>query len=111
MQIQDFAILYGVSFAIMLIFRCVPLFALKKRNLSPVAQEALSLIPPAVFAALIANDLFTSSCANHLISGEIWDLAYPFIAVACAFFVAHMSKSMVATIVVGTAVFAVCAFV
>ena len=36
----------------------MPLLALKGRALSPRVSDALSLIPPAAFAALVANDLF-----------------------------------------------------
>lgn len=44
-------------FAAMLVFRCVPLLALKGRALSPRARQALGTIPVAAFAALVANDL------------------------------------------------------
>lgn len=55
---ESFWIFYACSLAAMLAFRCVPLFALKGRELPPRVVEALGLIPPAAFAALVANDLF-----------------------------------------------------
>lgn len=38
--------------------RVVPLFLLKGRELPPRLAQALGFIPPAAFAALVANDLF-----------------------------------------------------
>lgn len=58
MTTSDFLVFYGCVLAIILVCRCVPLFALKGRRLSARAGDALGLIPPAAFAALVANDLF-----------------------------------------------------
>lgn len=55
---SDFLIFYGCVLVVMLACRCLPLLALKGRPLSPRFTEALALIPPAAFAALVANDLF-----------------------------------------------------
>ena len=54
----DFLVFYACVLAVILACRCIPLLALKGRELSPRVSEALSLIPPAAFAALVANDLF-----------------------------------------------------
>lgn len=54
----DFLVFYVCVLAAILACRCVPLFALKGRELSPRVTDALGLIPPAAFAALVANDLF-----------------------------------------------------
>lgn len=107
MSTQDFLFIYGLSFAIMLVFRCVPLFALKQRELSPTTQDALSLIPPAIFAALIANDLFSSTFAQGLAAEEAWHALFPFVAAFLALVVAGKTKSMILCIIVGTAAFAV----
>lgn len=107
MSTQDFLFIYGLSFAIMLVFRCVPLFVLKQRELSPTTQDALSLIPPAIFASLIANDLFSSSLAQSLTAGDAWHALFPFVAAFLALIVAGKTKSMVACIIVGTAAFAI----
>jgi len=56
---SDFWILLLACSATMLACRCIPLFVLKGRKLSPAVTDALSLIPPAAFAALVSNDLFT----------------------------------------------------
>lgn len=43
--------------AAILVFRCVPMLALKGRPLSPRVSRALGCIPVAAFAALVTNDL------------------------------------------------------
>ena len=58
MSQSDFLVFYLCVLGVILACRCVPLFALKGRELSPRVSDALSLIPPAAFAALVANDLF-----------------------------------------------------
>ena len=58
MSQSDFLVFYLSVLAVILFCRCVPLFALKGRELSPRVSEALGLIPVAAFAALVANDLF-----------------------------------------------------
>lgn len=54
----EFLVFYLCVLVVILACRCVPLLALKGRALSPRVSDALSLIPPAAFAALVANDLF-----------------------------------------------------
>ena len=61
MSTSDFLVFYACVLLVMLAFRCVPLLALKGRELSPRVGEALALIPTAAFAALVANDLFDPS--------------------------------------------------
>ena len=58
MSTPEFLAFYVVVLAVMLVCRCAPLFLLKGRELPPRVSEALGLIPPAAFAALVANDLF-----------------------------------------------------
>ena len=58
MGTPDLLAFYLCVLASILVCRCAPLFALKGRELSPRVSEALGLIPPAAFAALVANDLF-----------------------------------------------------
>jgi len=108
---EEFLLIYGISFGIILLFRCVPLFVLKGRKLSQATEEALSLIPPAIFASLIANDLFSSSFIANAQAGNIWEMLFPFIAAFIALIVASKTKSMVLSIIVGTAAFALFAFI
>ena len=58
MSERDFLVFYACVLAVILACRCIPLLVLKGRVLSPRVSEALGLIPPAAFAALVANDLF-----------------------------------------------------
>jgi len=78
MSLQDFLILYASVLASMIACRCIPLFVLKGRELSPRLSQALGLIPAASFAALVANDLINPSAfvANPL------QATVPFVAAA-----------------------------
>ena len=53
----DFAIITASVAITMLACRVIPVFALKGRTLPSNAVRLLNLIPPAAFAALVANDL------------------------------------------------------
>lgn len=82
--------------------RVIPIFALKGRELPAGAVRLLNLIPPATFAALIANDLFRPD----VFSSGIWPDAIPFIAALLVFIVGYKTKSLVWCIVVGVASYA-----
>ena len=60
---SQFLILWLTSFAFILACRVLPALALRGRPLSPRATEALGYIPPAAFAALVANDLLPPPCS------------------------------------------------
>ena len=55
----DFLIVFGCCAVTMLACRVIPLFALKGRSLPEGVERALGFIPPAAFAALVANGLLT----------------------------------------------------
>ena len=57
MPVNEFLVLWLSSWAAIAFFRIAPAFALRGRTLSPRITEALGYIPPAAFAALVANDL------------------------------------------------------
>ena len=57
MPVNEFLVLWLSSWAAIAFFRIAPAFALRGRTLSPRVTEALGYIPPAAFAALVANDL------------------------------------------------------
>ncbi len=59
MSTQDFLVIWLCTFAVVLACRVVPIFALRGRSLPQGAVRALGYIPPAAFAALVANDLFS----------------------------------------------------
>jgi branched-subunit amino acid transport protein len=99
-----------VSFAIItlccaitiLACRVIPVFALKGRELPDNAVRLLNLIPPATFAALIANDLIKP---DAFVNG-IGPAAIPFIAAILVFAVGYKTKSLVWCIVVGVGSYA-----
>ena len=55
----DYFIVLGCCAITMLVCRVVPLFVLKGKELPEGVGQALGFIPPAAFAALVANDLLT----------------------------------------------------
>ena len=59
MSLESFLVIYLCCLVTMLLCRCLPLMALKGRTLPEGLVRALNLIPPAAFAALVANDLFS----------------------------------------------------
>ena len=81
----------------MLLCRCVPLLALKGRTLPDNLVRALNLIPPAAFAALVANDLFSPG----MFDAGLWQGLMPLAAAVLTMAVGYLRKSLVLCIVVG----------
>lgn len=102
MSDADFLVFYLCVLAVILACRCVPLLALKGRELSPRVSEALALIPPAAFAALVANDLFDPSV------GLSWR---PLLAAALVVVVARRTGSLIWCALVGMGAYALLALV
>lgn len=105
MSWSDFALVFACCAATILLFRVVPIFALKGRELPRGAVRALNLIPPATFAALIANDLVKPESLSLS-----WATAVPFIATALVLVVGYKTKSLVACILVGVGSYALMAW-
>lgn len=98
----DFAIII-VSLALtMVVCRVTPIFALKGRELPDNAVHLLNLIPPAAFAALVANDLIM---VESWATGP-WPALVPLISAALVFAVGYKTKSLVWCIIVGVASYA-----
>lgn len=57
MSRETFLGLWLALLVVMLTCRCLPLLLLRGRELPEHVEQALSLIPAAAFAALVANDL------------------------------------------------------
>lgn len=101
MSWADFAFI-GVACAItILLFRVVPVLGLRGRDLPGWLSQALTFIPPAAFAALIANDLVSPG----MFDAGFWPAAIPLVATAAVIVVALKTKSLVWYIVVGVGVF------
>lgn len=99
---KEFLILYGCVLLPMLACRCIPLFVLKGRELSTRVTEAISLIPPAAFAALVANDLFQPAVIrDNPVEGAI-----PFVAAIPVLVVARKTGSLIWSALVGLAAYA-----
>lgn len=97
MSMRDFLAFYAGVLATMLACRCVPLFVLKGRPLSPRVTEALGLIPPAAFAALVANDLVDPASGLDPV---------PLVAAALVVVVARRTGSLVWCALVGMGAYA-----
>ena len=106
MQTSEFLVLYACVLATMLACRCIPLFVLKGRALSPRLKEALGLIPPAAFAALVANDLFSPQA----IAGDPVRGFLPFAAAVPVVVVARKTESLIWSAMVGLAAYAALLF-
>ena len=78
MPVNEFLVLWLSSWAAIAFFRIAPAFALRGRTLSPRVTEALGYIPPAAFAALVANDLISPGAFD----AGLWQGLIPWIAAA-----------------------------
>lgn len=88
--------------ATILACRVVPAFVLRGKSLSQDAQDVLGLIPPAAFAALVANDLLKPTMFDGgIVSGLI-----PLVAAVVVAVVALKTKNLLACAVVGVAIYA-----
>ena len=90
MPVNEFLVLWLSSWAAIAFFRIAPAFALRGRTLSPRITEALGYIPPAAFAALVANDLVSPGAFD----AGLWPALVPWIAAAGVVVVAVKTKSM-----------------
>ena len=90
MSNREFLIIWAVSFAVILACRVIPNFALRGRALPQGAVDALGYIPPAAFAALVANDLLSPGT----FSAGAWSALMPMAAAAIVVAVAWKTNSM-----------------
>lgn len=102
MSWQEFWIILGCCGVTMLACRVVPLFLLKGRELPESVVRALNLIPPAAFAALVANDILNPG----MFDGGLWPAAAVFVAAACVVVVAVKTKSLLWSAVGGVVSYA-----
>lgn len=107
MNAHECAVLCLSVLATMLLCRCVPLFLLKGRELSPRAKEALNLIPPAAFAALVANDLIQPDA----FASSWWEGVLPLVAAVPVLIVAKKTGSLIWCAVVGMVCYALLLYV
>ena len=99
---MDFWIVFGVCAVTIFACRVLPLLVLKGRELPPRLSEALGFIPPAAFAALVANDLLSPG----MFAAGIWPAAAPLVAALVVVVVARLSKSLLLCAVTGVVAYA-----
>ena len=99
---QFWVVLVGCVLA-MWACRVIPLFLLKGKALPENLERALGFIPPAAFAALVANDLLNPG----MFDAGIWPAALPAVSSAL---VAAKTQSLLWTAVAGVGVYAALAF-
>lgn len=97
MSWNDFLFVGLACACTILLFRVVPIFALRGRDLPGWLSQALAFIPPAAFAALIANDLLSPT----MFSEGLWPGVLPLVAALAVIAVALKTKSLVWCIIVG----------
>lgn len=101
MSTSQFLVLWLTSFAFILACRVVPVVALRGRPLSPRVVEALGYIPPAAFAALVANDLLSPT----MFDAGAWTGLMPLVAAGVVVLVAWRTRSMLWCSVAGVAAY------
>lgn len=99
MSMNEFLLLWGAAFASIFACRTLPYLLLHGRALSPRVVDALGYIPPAAFAALVANDLFQPDAFSQ----GIWPAALPLAAAAIVALIALRTRSMLWCCVAGVA--------
>ena len=102
----EYFIVLGSCMVTMLACRCIPLLALKGRELPMSVVRALNLIPPAAFAALVANDLLSPT----MFADGMWTGLMPLIAAVLTMVAGYLRKSLVLCIVVGVGSYAAMMF-
>lgn len=102
MPTSDFVILLISVTAAMLACRVIPLFLLKGRELPENVERALGFIPPAAFAALVANDLLTPG----MFDAGVWPAAAPLVSALLVAVVAVKTKSLLWSAIVGVVAYA-----
>ena len=98
----DFWIILIACGITMLICRVAPLFLLKGRELPERVIRALNLIPPAAFAALVANDIVTPG----MFASGLWPAGAIICAAAVVVVVAVRTKSLIWCALSGVAAYA-----
>ncbi len=97
MSTQDFLVIWLCTFGVVLACRVLPIFALRGRSLPQSVVRALGYIPPAAFAALVANDLFSPTTLAQDPKTSLVAL----LAAAVTVVVARKTRSMLWCCVIG----------
>ena len=106
MSWTEFGIIFSTTLAAMVACRVLPAFVLKGKQLSAKVETCLNLIPPAAFAALVTNDLFSPG----MFDPGLWPAAIPLIASVIVLLVARQTKSIIVCCLAGIGIYAVLMF-
>ena len=106
MSWTDFFIVFICCALTILACRVIPLFLLKGKELPEHVSDALGFIPPAAFAALVANDLLFAG----MFDAGLWPALAPLIAAACVVVIAIKTKSLLCCALGGVLAYALLAF-
>lgn len=98
----DFWIIFVLCALTILACRVLPLFLLKGKELPKRVEEALGYIPPAAFAALVANDLLIPG----MFDSGLWPAGAPLVASVIVIIVARFTKSLLWSAVAGVVAYA-----
>ena len=98
----DFRVVFVCCAITMLVCRVLPLFLLKGKQLPEGVERALGFIPPAAFAALVANDLLSPG----MFDAGLWPAAAPLVAAGVVALVAWKTKSLLWSAVSGVVAYA-----
>lgn len=90
MSWTEYLVILVLCSAFILACRVIPLFVLKGRSLPSSLVTALGMIPPAAFAALVANDILDPG----MFLDGIWPAAAILLASACVIFIAIKTRSL-----------------
>ena len=98
----QYFIILAITVVTMIACRVLPLMLLKGRELPKRVEEALGFIPPAAFAALVANDLLSPT----MFADGFWPAAAPLIAALFVVVIARLTKSLLWSAIAGVVAFA-----
>lgn len=102
----EFLIIFSTTLAAMVACRVLPAFVLKGKQISEKFQTALNLIPPAAFASLVANDIFSPG----MFDSGLWPAAIPLMSCVFVIFIAQKTKSIIVCCLAGIGVYALLLF-
>lgn len=103
MSWSEFWVVLATCGATILACRVLPLFLLKGRELPDAVRQALNLIPPAAFAALVANDILNPG----MLAAGFWPAGAVFVAALVVVVVAVKTKSLLWSAISGVASYAI----
>ena len=103
----EFLIIFSLTLAAMLACRVLPAFLLKGKQISQRLQTCLNLIPPASFAALVANDIYKPGMFNS----DILSAIIPIVTCLIVFIIAKKTNSIVICCLSGLGIYALLTYI